>query len=446
MSYLVESITVGEVGEKNIEIRDSVTALTFALSASSVSEIKVTVHDPGFKMHNSNYFMIGRRVVYDKVAYEISAVEVKHDRRDSCVFTARLEATQKLRREKGQQNFGAISPTTFASGAAQRVGLRFFGESSPVDGPIMRESTDNKDESTMDVLQRLCRDLDFMCFEAKGILFFASQDFIMENQASLNINVPSEETDPFFASSLSARRTTDGRSAATMTAQLIKNESSLSIYPGAVVNITGLDHFTTFMVDKVNYSASPSALVSISGSSPEDDGEAACALQSFTQGARGDCVKRIQQAIGTTADGVWGPITQRYVLSFQKANNLPADGVWDADDWAEIKTDDYVRGSSGFVAKPSTTTSTIKISDIFYADKAVNGSKGWEYVRTNKKLPLPYPWNYGNWNPEEGGYDGVVYYMNQWLKYLNNNSTQAIYDSEVIRFQNRFTPNSGQPR
>ena len=115
MSYLVESITVGEVGEKNVEIRDSVTDLTFALSASSVSEIKVTVHDPDFKMHNSNYFMIGRRVVYDEVAYEISAVEVKHGRRDSCVFTARLEATQKLRREKGQKNFGSISPFSLIS-------------------------------------------------------------------------------------------------------------------------------------------------------------------------------------------------------------------------------------------------------------------------------------------------------------------------------------------
>ena len=445
MSYLVESITVGEVGEKNIEIRESVTDLTFALSATSVSEIKVTVHDPEFKMHNSNYFMIGRRVVYDTVDYEIAAVEVKHSRRDTCTFTARLAATQKLRRETGQKNFGAISPSVFASQAAKRVGLKFFGEDSPVDGQIVRESTENKDESTMDVLQRLCRDLDFMCFEAKGVLFFASQEFIMDNQAVFNIYVPSSAPDPFYASSLSARRTTDGKSAATMNAQLLKNESALSIYPGAVVGVNGLDHFTLFMVDKVNYSASPSALVSISGTSPEDSDELACTLESFTQGSKGDCVKRIQQAIGTTADGVWGPITQRFVLSFQKANDLPEDGVWDADDWEKIKTDDYVRGSSGFVAVPTKTTRSVQISDVFPADKVVQGSHGWQYVRTNKKLPLPYPWNYGNWNPEEGGYDNVVYYMNQWLQYLNNETVQADYEAELERFLDRFTPGSGGP-
>jgi hypothetical protein len=132
------------------------------------------------------------------------------------------------------------------------------------------------------------------------------------------------------------------------------------------------------------------------------------------------------------------------VLSFQKANNLPADGVWNADDWAEIKTDDYVRGSSGFVATITTTTPTVQISDIFWADKVVNGSKGWEYVRANKRLPLPYPWNYGNFKAD--GYAGVNYMMTQWLRYLNNYIPPREYAEEVAKARNPgVTPGAGQP-
>ena len=429
MSYLVESITIGEVGDKNVEIKESVTSLTYTLSATAVSEIRVTVFDPEFKMHNANYFMVGRRVVYDDVAYEISAVEVKHGRTDECQFTARLEASQKMRRETGQFNFGAISPTEFASSTATRFGLKFFGEESPVDGQIVRESTENKDESTMDVLQRLARDLDFMCFEAKGILFFSSQKHIIDNQASFVINVPSNQPDPFFASSLKARRTTDGKSAATFSAELVKNVSTLSIYPGAVAKVKGLSHFDTFMVDRVNFTASPTALLSISGTSPEDSVEGSCALQTFTLDARGACVERIQQAVGTTADGWWGPITDSKVRSFQSLNDLPVDGIFDSDDWAKIRGD-YIRPSAGWTTSPGDTndSDTIEITDVFPSPKFVNWGLGWNYVRQYNRLPLPYPWNYGVWNPDdEDGYDTVGSAMNQWSRWLGSGGA-SIYD------------------
>jgi hypothetical protein len=439
MSYLVESITVGEVGEKNIQIRESVTSLVFSLSSNSVSEIKVGVHDPDFLMHNNNYFMIGRRVVYDNVNYEISALEIRHGSLDSCTFTARLEATQKLRRETGQKNFGVMSPTVFAQQVAARMGLQFFGESSPVNGSILRQSKENNDESTMDVLQRLARDLEFLCFEAKGILFFASQKEIIASQQSLTMNVPSGETDAFFSSKLSARRTTDGKSAATMTAELFKNKSSLSIYPGAVIDLKGLNNFNKFMVDRVSYNGTPSGSVSISGTSPEDSDELACTLQTFQLGIKGsECVKRIQQAVGTSADGYWGPVTQRYVLDFQRKNNLPVTGIWDADDWAMSKGE-YVRPAPSFSSSYKKPADKVSASDVFPSPRTVRKSKGWEYVRANKKLP-PYPWNNGNWNPEPDrdiGYQAIVSSMRGWIAWLKNNSSEPISDADVKREQNR---------
>ena len=103
-----------------------------------------------------------------------------------------------MRRDKGQKSFGNTSPSEFAAAMAAKFGLKIFAEDSPRNGTIVRESNKNKDESTFDVLQRLARDLDFRFFEAKGVLFFASEEFIVENSDKFELNVPSEETDPHF--------------------------------------------------------------------------------------------------------------------------------------------------------------------------------------------------------------------------------------------------------
>ena len=95
----------------------------------------------------------------------------------------------------------------------------------------------------------------------------------------------------------------------------------------------------------------PNALVSVSGTDITDSEDMACSLEEFRQGSRGDCVKRIQLAVGTKDDGIWGQITQRKVLAFQKVNILPQDGIWNADDWAKLKGN-FKRPSSVPVSNP----------------------------------------------------------------------------------------------
>lgn len=60
--------------------------------------------------------------------------------------------------------------------------------------------------------------------------------------------------------------------------------------------------------------------------------EARSTPPSLSLGDRGPAVKKVQRALTkagwpTVADGVFGPITDRTVRAFQKANGLPVDGV-----------------------------------------------------------------------------------------------------------------------
>lgn len=44
-------------------------------------------------------------------------------------------------------------------------------------------------------------------------------------------------------------------------------------------------------------------------------------------GSRGETVRQVQAALGVTADGVFGPATERAVISYQKTKSLTPDGI-----------------------------------------------------------------------------------------------------------------------
>lgn len=53
-------------------------------------------------------------------------------------------------------------------------------------------------------------------------------------------------------------------------------------------------------------------------------------------GSTGKAVQAIQTALGTTADGKFGPVTDRLVRNFQTANRLTADGIVGPKTWAVL--------------------------------------------------------------------------------------------------------------
>ena len=159
---------------------------------------------------------------------------------------------------------------------------------------------------------------------------------------------------------------------------MVKSTSSITIFPGLGVMLKRLNNFDKkFMVDRVSFDTTKAGFVSISGTCPEDSDDMQCEIQTFAEGSRGECVKRIQQAVAASyngkrqvtvqmtaeeiaqatiiganvtstsyvktvnyrlaIDGIFGPQTARAVRKFQELNGLPVTGVIDADDWAMIK-------------------------------------------------------------------------------------------------------------
>ena len=114
-----EYIFVGEIGDDNALIRDSILSAQFDMTAKMISEMKLHIYDPGFKMLNSNYFLIGRRIAFvlpdtlevedsdgddvtisvKTVDFEIAAVSAEHGANDTVRVTARIAGCSKCVRE-----------------------------------------------------------------------------------------------------------------------------------------------------------------------------------------------------------------------------------------------------------------------------------------------------------------------------------------------------------
>ena len=54
------------------------------------------------------------------------------------------------------------------------------------------------------------------------------------------------------------------------------------------------------------------------------------------KGSKGDDVKKLQEKLGLTADGSFGPNTEKKVKEWQTANGLTADGLVGDGTWSKL--------------------------------------------------------------------------------------------------------------
>ncbi|MBQ7153207.1 MAG: peptidoglycan-binding protein, partial [Clostridia bacterium] len=50
-------------------------------------------------------------------------------------------------------------------------------------------------------------------------------------------------------------------------------------------------------------------------------------MNTIRKGSKGDDVRKLQELLGITADGFFGPITKAAVVAYQSVNGLKADGI-----------------------------------------------------------------------------------------------------------------------
>lgn len=345
-------VIMGELGGTNDEIQQSIIEMTISLETDLASEVRFTVSDPLLKMHNAGYFVIRRPVTYAGMDFEVASVEVRYtsDTEEVEVF-ARTAAVQKMKRDKGSKNFGKISPSAFAYQMADKFGLDIFAEGSPAKAAIVRQNTEQSQESTWDVLKRLASELEFVVFETDGMLYFASEEFIIENQTAITVPFPPQEGQPYYLYDMDLHRSDDELWGVDMNAE-IERKNGVNIRPGMAMTLDTVPYFdkpmlvtsVEWQVPAVDEGLGDAVVepVRVRARALEPSEDVGCELQVVKRGDTGACTKRVQQAVKAAGfspgaiDGIFGPLTEAAVANFQVSKGIDASGVVGPETWAVL--------------------------------------------------------------------------------------------------------------
>ena len=151
-------LKIAEVGtEREIEITKAITDFRVELSSRQPSSIMFKVFDPDFKMFYANYFQVRRELSFGGYKYEIAEVTLRRTPMapDTVDSRAGTRDIQKMRRDKGAFTWHGITASEFAKQKAEEFGLQMIIQQSAQADSIVRIQSDERDESTWDVLQRL---------------------------------------------------------------------------------------------------------------------------------------------------------------------------------------------------------------------------------------------------------------------------------------------------
>lgn len=185
-------------------VASNLLTLNISYTMDMASQLSFTVIDPGFEMASSNYFIIGRDVVYEttsvskiKIAnspgttgepiinrqrhiYEIASVSVQQQGSASPQWSieAMPKAIQQMKRDKKPSAIGG-SGYAFVQKAANFYGLRFVGEKSARIKSASKNSGDNQQDSVWTVIKSIADNSQYVVFVADGTLYFGTHKWLM---------------------------------------------------------------------------------------------------------------------------------------------------------------------------------------------------------------------------------------------------------------------------
>lgn len=258
----LDDLKIAEIGtQREVEITEAIRNLKVSLSATMVSQLTFDVYDPNFEMLKNNYFQIRRPMSYKGYKYEITAVNITRAPAmyDKVAVAARSLPIQKMARDKGAKTWSGaegkgISAAEVALQEAKKYGMKTFIQQTPLRDSITRMQSEQTDESTWDVLRRLAADEEYMIFESYNILYFTSEEYLLERQPYIEVNCSNstdstieslnrpDENDPWFPFSF-AMTANDNETAGSMVTLKIGRENGRKLRPGMGIEFTNIGLF-----------------------------------------------------------------------------------------------------------------------------------------------------------------------------------------------------------
>jgi hypothetical protein len=321
-------------------VASAVTSGNVSLSTSEVSQITLTLEDPGDRLRASGLFDVRGSLDYLDLKFVIAALEtVDVDGVPGLTVTGRSLGAHKLRTARGRHTWRGISYSTLATIEGKRAKLRVVVEPSAKRRTITR-GADDAGQSTWDVLADGARQLGYLLFEAAGVLYFGRPTWLLARQAERTMIYARRSE--HLRSRPSCRRTIDDPARAATVDLELGGELGDYLRPGGRLALYQEPGFSgTYIIDSVDIPLDDESSVAVSCSTainpepdPEDDKDSRSRSGGDEDDGRrygnGTAGRMVQLALAQAGD--------RYVYGAEASSSDPDPDAFDCSELVEWAT------------------------------------------------------------------------------------------------------------
>jgi hypothetical protein len=197
-------------------IKENLIDISLDYSMNLASMLSFSVIDPSLDLFRNNYFQVGQLVTYEGISfssfndpgtnpkyrqfYEIATVNLSQGPGADPVFsiTCYPQAIQQMRRDKKPKNIKG-SGSQYAKRAAEKYGLKFYGENTSKRKQINSGSADKQSESVWNVIEGIAGEAEFVFYEVDGYFIFASQKWLLKKWGRESITRSNGKSENFIS-------------------------------------------------------------------------------------------------------------------------------------------------------------------------------------------------------------------------------------------------------
>lgn len=261
------------------DVAPQVINLDVDLSTGQVSQITLTVDDPGFEILGKSKLPLGASVDYEKQKMAIADIDVgEGGGAGGFSVVARPRVVRKLKRRKGKLVLRSVSPSQFVKQETKAAGGEAVVQPSARRQTIARDvpqsgSEGTDENSSWTTFQRLAGELGFIVFEAAGVVYFGKPSWLVKRSKKVHVYWSTDfkkhrATHATTIPQCSRSLDDDGKATITVT---VPYERAGEFIPGGALVLHGIPTFnSTYMITSVKYQVDGYSDVTVNAETPTD--------------------------------------------------------------------------------------------------------------------------------------------------------------------------------
>lgn len=237
-------------GAWRADISQVITSADISLTTSEVSQLNISVDDPGFAFLKRHKIPLDTWVDYDGLRFSIAAMSLHEGGGEGgFTMTCRPRAVRLLKNRKGKKLMKNVSPTTWIQHECKALKIPVTAQKSAKRSSVSRdvaEKGSDEEANSWTTFQRLAQDLNYELFEYQGRIYFGQAAWLAkEIGMRARVEFGTSDNGTKMNSLPECEKSLDAGGVLSISFE-VPIERRKQFQPGSIVDFTGVPGFGAY--------------------------------------------------------------------------------------------------------------------------------------------------------------------------------------------------------